>query len=39
MMVRSRQSEVAQKLKEAGLKPLDKPPVKLEQSKKTDGTE
>jgi hypothetical protein len=37
MMVRSRQSEVAQKLKEAGLKPLDKPPVKLEQTPKADG--
>ena len=37
MMVRSRQSNVADKLRETGLKALVKPPIKLEQDKKKDG--
>jgi hypothetical protein len=34
MMVRSRQSQVAVKLQETGVKALKKPPIKLEKTKK-----
>jgi len=36
MMVRSRQSQVAQKLKDNGVKTLVRPPIKLEKTKKDD---